>query len=63
MLRILQTAVNGKTKVVNKLPEGSKKRGRLALQTAKRQARVEGLTRKLARKLQKEDDQGGGNER
>jgi len=56
MLRLLQTNVNGRTKKVNGLPMNSRKRSKLALQTSKKQARVEELTRKLARKLQKEDE-------
>jgi len=55
MLRILQKRVNKSTKVINKLAKGSKKRSNLAEKTYKKQAKVTGLTRKLAYKLQKEE--------
>ena len=59
MLKILQEGVNANTKRVNTLEKGGKKRTDLALNTAKKQGRVEDLTRKLARKVQKEEDPDG----
>ncbi len=55
LLKLLQEGVNGKTKQVNKLAQGSKKRTKLAGLAAKKQGRVEELTRMLARKVEKED--------
>jgi len=57
MLRTLQVGVNRKTKVVNKLETG-KKRKDFADNTAKKQGRVKELTRKLANKLLKEEGAG-----
>ncbi len=56
MLKLLQEGVNATTKRINKLDDKSAKRSDLALHTAKKQRRVEELTRKLARKMQKQDD-------
>ena len=56
MLKLLQEGVNARTKRLNKLDKESKGRTDLAASTADKQGRVEELTRKLARKLQKEDD-------
>ena len=56
MLRILQKRINKNTKTLNKLAKGSKKRGHMAGKAHKKQAKVTGLTRKLAYKLQKEEE-------
>jgi hypothetical protein len=56
MLKLMQETVNTRTKSLNKLPEGQK-RTDVAGDTAKKQGRVEDLTRKLAQKLQKEESE------
>ena len=63
MLKLLQLSVNAKTKSIDKLPEGTQKRSRMAKDTAGKQSRVEELTRKLARKLEKMDSQDAGDGR
>lgn len=54
MLRTLQKGVNRKTKLLEELERGVQRKD-LADNTAQKQGKVEGLTRKLANKLLKNE--------
>jgi hypothetical protein len=56
MLRTLQKGVNRKTQLLEKLDKG-KQRKEIADNTADKQGKVEGLTRKLANKLLKNEQE------
>ena len=56
MLRTLQKGVNRKTKLLEKLEKGNQRKD-IAENTAQKQGKVEGLTRKLANKLLKNEEE------
>lgn len=58
MLKLLQEGVNDHSRRLEK-KEPSKQRAKVATALSKKQGRVEELTRKLARKIQKEEDPDG----